>query len=58
MSAQNLLNGYNYDALLATTADAQKAPGTNGAGYQDPRYQMGDAFNPGFDGRFAVRFLF
>jgi hypothetical protein len=55
---QNLLNGYNYDALLATTPDAAKPPGTNGAGYQDPRYQMGDAFNPGFEGRFVVRFLF
>jgi hypothetical protein len=58
LANENLLNGYNYDALLATTPDAQKAPGTNGAGYQDPRYQMGDAFNPGFDGRFVVRFLF
>ena len=55
---QNLLNGYDYDALLATTPDAQKAPGTAGAGYQDPRYQMGDIFNPGFDGRFSIRFLF
>jgi hypothetical protein len=55
---QNLLNGYNYDALLAQTADAQKPAGTPGAGYQDPRYQLGDAFNPGFDGRFVVRFLF
>jgi hypothetical protein len=58
LASQNLLNGYNYDALLATTPDAAKPPGTNGAGYQDPRYQMGDAFNPGFEGRFVVRFLF
>ena len=54
----NLLNGYNYDALLATTPDAAKAPGTAGAGYQDPRYRMGDIFNPGFDGRFSIRFSF
>jgi len=58
LANQNLLNGYDYKALLATTPDAQKPAGTNGAGYQDPRYLMGDAFNPGFEGRFAVRFLF
>jgi hypothetical protein len=58
LGGQNLEVGYNYDALLAATPDAAKAPGTNGAGYQDPRYLMGDAFNPGFEGRFAVRFLF
>ena len=58
LAAQNLQNGYNYDALLATTPDAAKPAGTTGAGYQDPRYQMGDIFNPGFEGRFAVRFLF
>ncbi|HEY6616695.1 MAG TPA: hypothetical protein VIZ32_19315, partial [Vicinamibacterales bacterium] len=58
LASQNLLNGYDYDALLARTADAQKPAGSVGAGYQDPRYQMGDIYNPGFDGRFTVRFLF
>ena len=58
LASQNLLNGYDYDALLARTADAAKPAGTPGAGYQDPRYQMGDIWNPGFDGRFTVRFLF
>ena len=46
LGAQNLLNGYNYDALLATTPDAAKAPGTNGAGYQDPRYHAGRRVQP------------
>ena len=58
LSAQDLQKGYDYNALLATTADARKAAGTAGAGYQDPRYQMGDIFNPGFDGRISIRFLF
>jgi hypothetical protein len=58
LGAQNLLNGYDYNALLATTADALKPAGTPGAGYQDPRYQMGDIFNPPFEGRFSIRFLF
>jgi hypothetical protein len=58
LSSINLLNGYDYDALLATTPDAQKPAGTPTSGYQDPRYLMGDIFNPGFDGRFTVRFLF
>jgi hypothetical protein len=54
----NLLNGYDYNALLAATPDAQKAPGTPVSGYKDPRFSMGDIFNPGFDGRVTVRFLF
>lgn len=58
LGSQNLLNGYDYDALLATTPDASIPAGSPGAGYQDPRYQMGDAWNPGFDGRFSISFLF
>jgi hypothetical protein len=58
LSNQNLLNGYDYEALLAATPDAQKPAGTPGAGYQDPRYLMPDIWNPGFAGRFTVRFLF
>ena len=54
----NLLNGYDYNAILATRPDAAKPAGTPGAGTTDPRYQMGDIWNPGFDGRFTVRFLF
>ncbi len=58
LAHENLLNGYDYDALLATTPDAAKAPGTPGAGFEDPRYRMADIFNPGFDGRVSIRFLF
>jgi hypothetical protein len=58
LSQVNLLNGYDYNALLAKTADAQKAPGTNASGYQDPRYLMGDIFNPGFDARLSISFIF
>ena len=54
----DLANGYDYNALLAATPDAQKPAGTPGAGYQDPRYQMPYIFNPGFQGRLAVRFIF
>ena len=58
LADQDLTKGYNYDAILATTPDAAKPAGTAGAGYKDPRYQMGDIFNPGFDGRISIRFLF
>jgi hypothetical protein len=58
LSNQNLLNGYDYEALLAQTADAKKPAGTTGAGYQDPRYLMPDIWSPGFAGRFSIRFLF
>jgi hypothetical protein len=58
LTNQNLLNGYDYNALLAATPDAAKPAGTAGAGFRDPRYGMADIFNPGFDGRFTVRFLF
>jgi Carboxypeptidase regulatory-like domain/TonB dependent receptor len=54
----DLQSGYNYNALLAASPDASKPAGTAGAGYQDPRYQQPDIWNPGFDGRFTVRFLF
>jgi hypothetical protein len=57
LANEDLQKGYNYDALLAATPDAAKPAGTAGAGYQDPRYQMGDIFNPGFEGRFSVRFI-
>jgi hypothetical protein len=54
----DLQNGYNYNALLAASPDAAKPAGTPGAGFQDPRYQQPDIWNPGFDGRLTVRFLF
>ena len=58
LSSVNLLDGYDYNALLAGTSDAAKPAGTPVSGYQDPRYLMGDIFNPGFDGRFTIRFMF
>ena len=54
----DLAAGYDYNALLAATPDAGKPAGTPGAGYQDPRYQMPYIFNPGFQGRLSVRFIF
>jgi hypothetical protein len=58
LTHQNLLNGYDYNALLAATPDAAKPAGTPGAGFRDPRYGLADIWNPGFDGRITVRFLF
>jgi hypothetical protein len=58
LTNQDLLKGYDYNALLAVTPDAAKPAGTAGAGFKDPRYGLADIFNPGFDGRFTVRFLF
>lgn len=58
LGSVNLLNGYDYEALLATRPDAAKVAPTPAAGVRDPRYGMGDIFNPGFDGRFSIRFSF
>ena len=58
LTKTDLQVGYDYNALLAASPDAAKPAGTPGAGYKDPRYLMPDIFNPGFDGRFTVRFLF
>lgn len=58
LASVNLLEGYDYNALLAATPDASKPAGSAGAGYQDPRYLMPDIWNPGFSGRFSIRFLF
>jgi hypothetical protein len=58
LSQQNLQQGYDWRALLAATPDAAKPADADGAGYQDPRYGMGDIFNPGFSGRLSIRFLF
>jgi hypothetical protein len=58
LGAVNLLDGYDYNARLATTPDALKPAGSAASGYQDPRYLMGDMFNPGFAGRLTIRFIF
>ncbi len=58
LGGENLLNGYDYDALLAKTPDASKPSTSAASGFNDPRYLMGDLFNPGLAARFAIRFLF
>jgi len=49
----DLFKGYDWQALLAATPDAR---GTRGA--LDPRFGMADLFNPGFTGRFGMKFMF
>ncbi|HWR53331.1 MAG TPA: hypothetical protein VN428_19650, partial [Bryobacteraceae bacterium] len=53
LSHTDLFQGYDYRALLATTADQLTGPGA-----YDPRYGLSDIFNPGFSGRFGVKFIF
>jgi hypothetical protein len=50
LSNVNLFQGYDYKALILASPDGQKA--------LDPRYGMADLFNPGFAGRFGVKFIF
>jgi len=52
---ENLLVGYDYNALLLKTPDATK---TGNAGFLDPRFGAGDIWNPGTSARFGVRFMF
>lgn len=51
LSNTNLFNGYDYRAML----NATQAGGTS---VYDPRYLMPDLFNPGFQGRIMVKFIF
>jgi hypothetical protein len=53
-----LFDGYDYNALLAQTPDAQKAPSENASGALDPRFGLADQWNPGFAARFSIRLLF
>jgi hypothetical protein len=53
LSKVNLLNGYDYNALLKATPDAA----TPLTAY-DPRYGMDDLFNAGLSGQFTIKFLF
>jgi hypothetical protein len=52
LGSTNLFNGYDYKAMLANIA------ATTGASVYDPRFGMGDLFNPGFQGRIGVKFIF
>lgn len=49
----DLFKGYDYRALLNATQDQR-----SGRGAYDPRYGLDDLFNPGFAGRFGVKFIF
>jgi hypothetical protein len=54
----DLARGYDYQAMLDATPDAAKPASAPVSGYQDPRYNMADVWNPGIQGRFSLRFLF
>jgi hypothetical protein len=53
LNSTNLFNGYDYRALLNNTSDQ-----LSGRGAYDPRYGLADLFNPGFQGRFGVKYTF
>ena len=50
LSGTDLRNGYDYNALIAGSADHANA--------YDPRYGKSDLFEPGTQGYFTVKFLF
>jgi outer membrane receptor protein involved in Fe transport len=58
LSQVDLTQGYDYQTMLTNTIDAQKAPGTPVSGYQDPRFNQPDVWNPGIQGRLSIRFMF
>jgi len=51
LSESNLFQGYDYKAMLNAIAATGQNP-------YDPRFGMGDLFNPGFSGRLLVKFIF
>jgi hypothetical protein len=51
LSNVNLFNGYDYQTLLRNIA-------ATGVDPYDPRYGKSDLFNPGFAGRFMVKYIF
>jgi hypothetical protein len=48
----DLFQGFDYNAMIRSTPDAA------GRGAIDPRFGLDDIFNPGFSGRFGVKFTF
>ncbi|MEZ5365208.1 MAG: hypothetical protein R2748_23490 [Bryobacterales bacterium] len=50
LSQVDLSQGYDWRQLLSETPDGEFA--------KDPRYLKGALFNPGFQGRFLVKFIF
>ncbi len=55
--AEDMTQGYDYNALLAQTPDAQRS-GVSRSGYEDPRFGLTQMWNPGFQARLQVRFTF
>jgi hypothetical protein len=53
MTSVDLRKGYDYKALVAASPDAAKSTGA-----VDPRFLKEDNFNPGFVGRFGIKFMF
>lgn len=53
LATTDLFKGYDYQALVANTADGRAAVGA-----KDPRYGMDAIWSPGFRGRFGVKFTF
>jgi hypothetical protein len=51
LSNVNLYNGYDYNQLLSNIA-------ATGVDPYDPRFGRADLFNPGFAGRFMVKYIF
>lgn len=52
LSAIDLAKGYDYNALIAKTPDAAKGLALS------PLFKQADLFNPGFQGRFMVKYTF
>ena len=50
----DLFQGYDYNALIANTPDGRNP----NLGALDPRYGKDDIWNPGFQGRFGIKFTF
>jgi hypothetical protein len=50
LSKIDLTKGYDYNALILGSSDGKAA--------YDPRFGQADLFNPGFSGRFGVKFTF
>jgi len=51
LSKVNLFQGFDYAAMLKSIA-------ATGVNPYDPRFGMGDLFNPGFSGRALIKFIF
>ena len=50
-SGTNLFQGYDWRGMLSAINAKSGSP-------YDPRFGLGDLFNPGFAGRFGMKFIF